>query len=321
MLDGGAGLDTASYAEKSGAVVVSLNGSQEVVVTIGGIIEDTIKNIENITGGLSNDQLTGDGLANVLNGGAGNDLLIGGGGDDTLDGGAGNDTLNGGDGNNVLRGGAGNDVYIISSAAIGVTTIVEAAAGGTDTIQGDLTRYTLDAQIENYDSTLQQAGVDVEVIGNALNNVLRCFDAANQTGHTFLGLGGTDTLIGGAGADVLIGGLGRDTLTGGGGADQFIFESALSSSTNVDIVTDFMVGVDKLVLDDAIFTQLTNGFSAGNLVSNTTGRAMDSDDYLVFNSTNRTLSYDADGNGSGAAVAFTVLTSVNTLRYDDILIN
>ena len=321
VLDGGAGLDTASYAEKSGAVVVSLNGSQEVVVTIGGIIEDTIKNIENITGGLSNDQLTGDGLANVLNGGAGNDLLIGGGGDDTLDGGAGNDTLNGGDGNNVLRGGAGNDVYIISSAAIGVTTIVEAAAGGTDTIQGDLTRYTLDAQIENYDSTLQQAGVDVEVIGNALNNVLRCFDAANQTGHTFLGLGGTDTLIGGAGADVLIGGLGRDTLTGGGGADQFIFESALSSSTNVDIVTDFMVGVDKLVLDDAIFTQLTNGFSAGNLVSNTTGRAMDSDDYLVFNSTNRTLSYDADGNGSGAAVAFTVLTSVNTLRYDDILIN
>ena len=47
---------------------------------------------------------------------------------------------------------------------------------------------------------------------------------------------------------------------------------------------------------------------------------MDSDDYLVFNSTNRTLSYDADGSGSGAAVAFAVLTGVNTLRYDDILV-
>ena len=72
-LDGGAGNDTALYSDKSAAVVVTLNGAAAATVTVGGIAEDTIQNIENVTGGSGNDTLTGNGLANTLDGGAGAD--------------------------------------------------------------------------------------------------------------------------------------------------------------------------------------------------------------------------------------------------------
>ena len=60
-------------------------------MTVGGVAEDTVRNIENVTGGSGNDTLTGDGLANTLSGGAGTDVLTGGAGNDTLSGGAGAD--------------------------------------------------------------------------------------------------------------------------------------------------------------------------------------------------------------------------------------
>jgi hypothetical protein len=49
--------------------------------------------IENAVGGLGNDTIGGNALANLLLGGVGNDLLLGGGGSDTLVGGAGIDTF------------------------------------------------------------------------------------------------------------------------------------------------------------------------------------------------------------------------------------
>ena len=97
-LDGGEGTDTADYSDKTTAVAVTLNGSTSASVTVGGVAEDTVKNIENVTGGSAADTLTGDGLANTLSGGAGNDTLNGGIGDDWLYGGAGSDTLTGGTG-------------------------------------------------------------------------------------------------------------------------------------------------------------------------------------------------------------------------------
>ena len=81
-LDGGAGIDTADYSEKTLPVVVTLNGATAATVGVGGIAEDTLRNIENIIGGTGNDIVTGDVLANVLSGGAGIDTLTGGAGID-----------------------------------------------------------------------------------------------------------------------------------------------------------------------------------------------------------------------------------------------
>lgn len=84
IMDGGAGRDLADYSDRSGAVVVTLNGSTTVTVSVGGKAEDSIKNIEDVTGGTGADKLTGDSKANKLIGGTGADTLIGGAGDDFL---------------------------------------------------------------------------------------------------------------------------------------------------------------------------------------------------------------------------------------------
>jgi Ca2+-binding RTX toxin-like protein len=90
-LIGGAGIDWADYRDKTAAVAVTLNGDVAANVSVGGLVEDTVRGIERVFGGSGADWLTGDGLANVLDGGSGADVLRGGGGKDTLIGGAGSD--------------------------------------------------------------------------------------------------------------------------------------------------------------------------------------------------------------------------------------
>ena len=92
-LDGGIGLDTADYSDKTEAVSVTLHGSVDSIVTVGGVAEDTIRNIENLIGGSVNETFIGDAMANSLSGGYGDDTLQGGAGNDTLDGGSGSDTI------------------------------------------------------------------------------------------------------------------------------------------------------------------------------------------------------------------------------------
>lgn len=101
-LDGGAGKDTAVFSEMNKPVSVSLNLASDVTAYVGGIAEDTLRNIENLKGGTAGDSLAGDSNANVLYGYAGKDTLSGGLGNDQLLGGAGNDSLTGGDGSDIF---------------------------------------------------------------------------------------------------------------------------------------------------------------------------------------------------------------------------
>lgn len=108
---------------------------------------------------------------------------------------------------------------------------------------------------------------------------------------------GRDVLDGGIGNDTLIGGSGRDTLTGGAGDDRFVFNTA-GSPANIDLITDFTSGADKLVLSAGVFSNLgpvgaTVGVSA----------------YLTYDAATGALSYDADGAGGNAAVQFATLGS------------
>jgi Ca2+-binding RTX toxin-like protein len=130
---------------------------------------------------------------------------------------------------------------------------------------------------------------------------------------------GNDVINGGNGDDAIIGGLGKDTLTGGPGLNDYFFDTKLGSS-NVDKITDFVSGEDTLFLDVSIFTKLPESIELGDLADNLVigTKALDSNDYLVFNPRTYTLSYDADGNGAGKAVAFVVLTGVTTISADDI---
>jgi Ca2+-binding RTX toxin-like protein len=84
LLDGGAGIDTASYANSTVGVTVDLRlaGAQ---VSAGDANGDTLTGIENLTGSAHNDSLHGNAGDNVLIGGAGADVLVGGAGIDTAD--------------------------------------------------------------------------------------------------------------------------------------------------------------------------------------------------------------------------------------------
>lgn len=114
VLDGGAGNDAASYAQRPGPVTVDLAAGLG-----GGLGErDTLAGIEGATGGSGNDALAGDAGRNSLEGGAGDDVVVGLAGDDVLKGGSGIDRLDGGDGADQIEardardqasGGPGND--------------------------------------------------------------------------------------------------------------------------------------------------------------------------------------------------------------------
>ena len=124
--------------------------------------------------------------------------------------------------------------------------------------QGD---YQLNIQVNSYNQdvasyqgsyeavtiNLNQQGIAQISAGDANGDVL--YGIHNVTGSAFsdtlLGNQYANTLTGGAGDDTLNGGGGDDQLIGGSGDDVFVFNQEVLSN---DIVTDFMLGQDKLDL-------------------------------------------------------------------------
>lgn len=212
--------------------------------------------------------------ANYVSGSSGDDSFTGGAEDNYYDGLAGNDTAFCWDGNDTVVGGSGNDSL---HGNMGNDSVV--GGSGNDTVMGG----------KGFDWISGDLGDDL-VRGGEDNDTLR-------------GEGGNDTLLAGKGDDSLNGGdgddrldsrLGNDTMTGGAGADTFQFASTLNGATNVDVITDFATGQDEIWLDPSIFSALS--FSTGSYINLSA--------YLLYNSGTGVLSYDADGAGLVAAVAF-----------------
>jgi S-layer protein len=67
------------------------------------------------------------------------------------------------------------------------------------------------------------------------------------------GNAGIDTIVGNAGIDNITGGANQDVLTGGAGADRFHYglkaTTTGAAGVNVDKITDFVAGTDKIVID------------------------------------------------------------------------
>ncbi|MGO7022154.1 calcium-binding protein, partial [Rhizobium leguminosarum] len=192
-LNGGAGADTLTGGAGDDTYIVDNAGDSVAENAAAGT--DTVRttltsytlaaNVENLayigTGTFAG---TGNALNNVLAGGAGVD---------------------------TLNGGMGDDTYVISTGDI----VIENADEGIDTVQTNLTAYTLGVNVENltYGGTAAFAGT-----GNALDNIIEGGVVADK----LTGAGGNDTLIGGAGSD---------TMSGGTGDDIYV----------VDIATDLVI--------------------------------------------------------------------------------
>jgi Alginate lyase/RTX calcium-binding nonapeptide repeat (4 copies) len=148
------------------------------------------------------------------------------------------------------------------------------------------------------------------------------------TGKTVSGTSGADKLTGTigadringlAGSDTLWGKEGSDILTGGTGKDLFTFDTKLGS-TNVDRITDFNVADDTIRLNDNIFTKLIDDGELRSSWFRVGEKALDANDYIVYNKSTGALSYDADGSGSGAAVQFATIDNKVALTYHDFIV-
>ena len=235
--------------------------------------------------------------------------------------------------------GAGNDRYVGTSG--GVTGAVYGDAGAdtffgnqnaadvfvggadVDTLDfrlGGQVTLALDLSFAQNGAALGDTYFEMEnVFGSDTgNDVIRGNPAANA----LFGWGGNDSLDGAGGADVLRGGVGVDTLTGGTGDDTFRF-SALNECG--DLITDFSGSVgnnDRFQITAAAFGGMMplGTLAASQFQTRTDNVAQDADDRFIFNTTDRTLWFDADGNGAGAAIMVADLQAGAVVTAADILL-
>jgi Ca2+-binding RTX toxin-like protein len=317
------GIASTNSASTGGYSIIAANGAQQV--SLGSTVVSVVFNGQNIkldllngnqiqssasvtavsgvTGlellGNANLAATGAAGAETIYGNVGNNALSGMGGADMIYGRNGADVLNGGDGGDQLWGGAGADQLI----------------GGND--GGiDYARYD-DAFWGNLSLRLDVPAANV---------------GAAAAGDTYVGIEG---LVGGAGNDVVIGNAaanylfgsagsdyidaqgGNDYMSGGSGADRFRFATALGAG-NVDFVADFAHGTDDLLLQRAIFSSIGAALDASELRLGTA--ALDANDYLIYNSVNGQLFYDANGSAAGGQTLFARVSAGTVLDIGDFMI-
>lgn len=130
-----------------------------------------------------------------------------------------------------------------------------------------------------------------------------------------------DTIIGNDYANALYGNLGKDTLTGNGGEDFFVFDTK-PASNNADTITDFTVGEDSLVFNNAVYLKIGKDGALKDraFVTNETGEASDRQDRVIYDTATGRVYYDADGNRSGDAVLVAKIGGGLDLSADDILV-
>lgn len=161
------------------------------------------------------------------------------------------------------------------------------------------------------------------VTGQALNGTGAGETLSGTIGDDHLyGLEGNDTLNGNNGNDFLDGGIGNDVLVGGFGADTFVFSSA-PGADNIDTITDFGSGADKLWLSNTTgspFDALSDGPLAANafdVIGDAT--AATTDTRIIYDPNTGALSFDADGDGGEASVQLVILAnSPLTIAASDI---
>ena len=299
----------------------SLDGGEGNDSLAGGAGFDTIY------GGIGNDHINGGNNADRLYGGDGNDSMFGGKSADLLDGGNGDDVLFGQVGNDSLYGGNGMDTADYGAGDAVTVNLSLGGGGSTVSVVGVFNGTDALLSIENVigsafaDSIFGDLGVNV-LTGGTGNDTLSASDGAD----TIFGDDGNDVIAGGAGGDSILGGtgndnigggkggdqifgedgddtingnLGNDQLTGGLGADKFVFNSALSVTTNVDTIFDFTHGTDIIHLSASILTAF----------SGQVGQTIGTNGNLLYDNATGVLSYDADGAGGAAATNFAIIGS------------
>ncbi|QZD90472.1 M10 family metallopeptidase C-terminal domain-containing protein [Qipengyuania aurantiaca] len=290
-----AGVDTLDYSQHTQNQLITLIEGR--LMNVGGLIgnvsiaQGTV--IENAIGGMGDDYVRGNNIANTLHGGLGNDTVRGLSGDDRVDGGEGDDWLFGNNGNDTLSaaaglnrmfGAAGDDVLIGGSGfdklfgGAGNDALFGGSGrdllmswdgnnymdggNGSDVIVGGNGNDTLigGADDHGWDKLRGGAGDDILISGMGNDNLQGgagddWMDAGGA--NDFLnGKAGIDTMFGGSGNDVLFGGDGNDILDGGRGNDR------LKGGAGDDLLTGG-AGADSFIMDKEVGVDTITDFISG----------------------------------------------------------
>ncbi|PXW89910.1 VCBS repeat protein [Nitrosomonas sp. Nm84] len=304
VLNGGNGNDRLNGQGGADTMIGGLGNDTFVVNSVGDTVieyknEGIDKVSSNVTYTLPSDveDLTLTGAANIS--GIGNDLsnkLIGNRAANQLSGGDGNDILNGIAGADTMSGGLGFDSYVVDNVG---DTIIENPGEGTDKVSSSVT-YTLSANVENLTLT-----------GAAANN-----GTGNAQANSITGNVGNNQLNGGAGSDILDGRAGTNTLTGGANGDIFRF----TTLNHTDTITDYNVAEDTIQLENNVFAALTTPGTLAADQFRIGTKALDTNDFIIYNNATGVLLYDADGNNAGAAKQVAIVGVGLSMTNADIVV-
>ena len=309
VIDGGTGADTVQggrgddkiFVDEAGDVVIEFAGEgSDTIVASGNYTLDggsgggDVSEIEFLTAGAANVNLTGNAFGQTLIGGTGSNVLSGVGGADTLNGGLGADTLNGGQGSDTAdwSGATGAIVFTLTEAGGGVTSNVagigvdtlisiENLIGGSaadsltgntganvlrggrgnDTLNGGQGSDTADWSTATgavvFTLTEAGGGVTANVAGINVDTLIAI--------ENLIGGSAADSLTGNGQANLLRGGIGKDTLNGGIGADTLdggVDNDTLNGGAGVDSLIGG-TGDDRYFVDNAADVVVEIGATSG----------------------------------------------------------
>ncbi|MEZ1420607.1 peroxidase family protein [Pseudomonas monteilii] len=237
VLDGGLGADAMTGGGGNDTFVVD-NVGDTVSEALNGGVDLVQTNLASYILGANVENLTYTGAGNFI--GGGNALA------NTITGGGGNDLLNGGAGADRLVGGLGNDTYLVDNAG---DLVIEATAGGSDTVRTTLDSYRMSSNIEN---------VVYTGVGNFIGG-------GNTLDNMMFGGAGNDLLNGGEGADRLVGGLGNDTYLVDNAGDLVIEATGGGTDTVRTTLNSYRMGSN---IENLVYTGVGDFIAGGNTLDN-----------------------------------------------------
>ena len=311
-----------SYTFADGSTIISGSGSDDVYYgkadDSGDHYDDTIKS------GDGDDYIESYGGDDNINGGNGNDYINSGSGNDKSSGGSGNDMFVADDsGNDQYDGGKGLDTVNYASVLSNLSVDLSTSKASGTSIGNDKLKNIEHVIAGNGDDSVKGSQSANTIYGGNGNDFLDG-GAGNDSlygdlgNDTLKGGKGNDQLDGGDGNDVIYGGQGKDTLTGGNGSDTFVFDTK-ADKKNTDTIIDFNHNDDTIHLDDAVFKKLKGLTDLSSHIV-TGDAALDSDDFLIYNSGTGDLIYDSNGAANGGAVTIAILGTGLSIDSSDFTI-
>ncbi|HEY9164491.1 MAG TPA: hypothetical protein VIN57_07750, partial [Magnetovibrio sp.] len=213
----------------------------------------------------------------------------------------------------TITGTGGND-GLSSNDGMNLTNVSLNTIGAIYIDADSATANTVGATLTVGSTTFINAGA-IQVIGSGddyiqLNGNQLDLSNATLTGIAAIkGSTNNDYITGSSGNDIIIGGAGSDTMLSGSGTDIFKYTATNDGGVAGDIIRDFTQGVDKLHFQASVFTGVVNTPTGSTLNANdfSTSSTLTSGTSFVYNTTNSTLYWDADGAGAAVGIAIAVL--------------